>query len=71
MIVACWLSGIIGFIPLFGWKPDKFLLEECDPTLIFDLEFIVFSISVELFIPTVILLIIYSLIYRKIVITVN
>lgn len=71
VIFFCWSSSLIGFLPLFGWNNRELsseggLLENCHPFVVLDRNYIIFMCVCVFFIPTILLLTIYALIYKKI-----
>lgn len=64
-IITCWLLGIAGFLPLFGWQ-NRMNKDSCDQRQILDDNYIIFFSTFAAFFPTVILIGLYVSIYRKI-----
>lgn len=66
MILVCWSLGILGFLPLFGWK-SKLYAGKCDGRILFSFDYIYFLSFTLSFLPTTAMIIIYLVIYKKVV----
>lgn len=65
-IFICWTMGILGFLPLFGWISGLFH-DECDARVVLDFDYLILLCISASFVPTFILVILYTLIYKKII----
>lgn len=64
-IAICWLTGLIGFLPSLGWNSGLFD-NKCDFRVVMDFDYIIFSCIVASFLPTVIVIVVYIVIYKEI-----
>lgn len=70
MIATCWLLGILGLIPLFGWNVGV-LKNKCHPSSALSFDYIVFLCIVAAFIPGTAIIIIYSMIFKEFIMQVG
>lgn len=64
-ILICWTTGILGFLPLFGLNSGLFH-GKCDARIVLNFDYLIFLCVSASFVPTIILVILYTLIYKKI-----
>lgn len=64
-IAVCWMLGIIGFFPLFGWN-NGLTEGRCHPTAVLSFSYIIFLCLFASFLPTAIIIAVYILIFREI-----
>lgn len=65
LIALCWSLGVLGFLPLFGWNSGLFK-NKCDARITLDFNYIIFLCVTVSLVPTILLMIIYALIFKKI-----
>lgn len=65
-ICLCWLSGIMGFLPVLGWN-SGISGDSCDPRIVMDFNFVIFLCVFASFIPTIIIVVLYTMIFRRII----
>jgi hypothetical protein len=66
IIFFCWvLGGITGFLPYFGWNSGM-SAERCDLRTIADFNYLLFVCVMIGFVATLVILVLYLLIYRAI-----
>ena len=70
IIGVCWVLGMIGFIPLLWWNVGS-QMDRCRPVNILDFYYIIFLCIFVSIIPTAIIIVIYILIFHKIITQVN
>lgn len=65
IIAICWLLGILGYFPLFGWNVGM-RENKCHPSVVLSFEYIMFLCVAAAFVPATAIIVIYSLIFKEI-----
>jgi ABC-type multidrug transport system permease subunit len=66
IIIFCWIFGILfGFLPVFGWNSGQFD-NKCDLRVIADFNYLLVVCVAIAFTSTVIIIVLYALIYRAV-----
>jgi hypothetical protein len=66
IIIFCWIFGILfGFLPVFGWNSGHFD-NKCDLRVIADFNYLLVVCVAIAFTSTVIIIVLYALIYRAV-----
>lgn len=65
VILICWILSLLGFLPLFGWNSGIFE-DTCDAKIVFDFNYVIFLCVTVSFLPAIILLLVYILIYKQV-----
>ncbi|CRL01069.1 CLUMA_CG014328, isoform A [Clunio marinus] len=66
-IFCCWFSGlVVGFLPLFGWNSGSFH-NKCDIRVVISMNYLLIAVVAIAFTSTLIIIILYVLIYRAVI----
>lgn len=67
-IISYWILGFVfGFLPFFGWNSGYKIVDHCEFRKIVDFDYLLYVHCPSLLLPSIIMIVLYTLIYRAII----